>query len=361
MAMIEKSFWKDKRVFLTGHTGFKGTWLLQCLLKLGANVTGYSLLPNTSPSLFSEINPFIKNKYKSFIGDICNRESLKKALIDSKPNIIFHLAAQPLVRESYLKPIETWMVNVMGTLFTLEEIRNTLHNCTIVIVTTDKVYKNKEWGYGYRENDELGGYDPYSSSKASVELLVHSWRKSFCSNEFNCGIATARAGNVIGGGDWATDRLIPDIVRGLSKKEKIIIRSPHSTRPWQHVLEPIFGYLLLAENLFNNPKSFSDAFNFGPNQESNATVQDIAKEIFKIWQGDFTVEENSSKLHEANLLKLQIDKSYQYLSWKPLWDFKKTIYKTISWYQSYYEGISPFGLCESDIDEFYDLFLEKLK
>lgn len=358
--MINKDFWKDKRVFLTGHTGFKGTWLLQCLLKLGADVTGYSLLPNTSPSLFDEINPFIKNDYTSLIGDICNRGSLKSALNDSKPNIIFHLAAQPLVRESYLKPIETWMVNVMGTLFTLEEIRNIGQNCTIIIITTDKVYKNKEWGYGYRENDELGGHDPYSSSKASTELLVNSWRKSFCNNEFSCGVATARAGNVIGGGDWAKDRLIPDIVRGLSKKEKIIIRSPYSRRPWQHVLEPIFGYILLAENLFNNPKSFSDAFNFGPNNESNATVKDITKEISKIWEGDFAVEQNSSKLHEANLLNLQIDKSYQYLSWKPLWNFKKAIYKTISWYQSYYEGSCPFGLCESDINEFHDLFLEKI-
>jgi len=358
--MIDTSFWKGKKVFITGHTGFKGSWLLQTLLKLDSHVTGYALQPAFNPSLFVEIDKKVKGKYESYISDICDKEKLKKALLNSKPDIVFHLAAQPLVRESYRNPIGTWMVNVMGTLFLLEQLKEIGQKCSVIVVTTDKVYKNKEWIFGYRENDSLGGYDPYSASKAAVEICVNSWRSSFCKDNLNIGIATARAGNVIGGGDWSKDRLIPDIVRSLSQNKEIIIRNPESSRPWQHVLEPIFGYLLLAEKLYKFPNKYSEAFNFGPNIDSNKSVCEMLSEVLKIWPGNFQLEnKDKNNLHEAKLLNLQIDKSYHYLGWKPYWDFTTTVKKTIFWYQNYFKGLSAYEMCSNDIDEFQNLLNNK--
>ena len=256
------SFWESKRVLITGHTGFKGSWLSILLLAKGANIYGISLPPEANPSLFNLIDLHnnkheqFKGEFNSFLGDINKYKLLKEYLNLCKPEIIFHLAAQPLVQESYLNPLKTWETNVMGSLNLLESVKSFDHHCSIVMVTTDKVYKNNNWVYGYRECDELGGNDPYSASKAAMEIAVSSWRKSFCGNAVhqkpNIAIASARAGNVIGGGDWAKNRIIPDAVRGLSKKQSIIIRNPLSTRPWQHVLEPLEGYLKLAKTMHEN-------------------------------------------------------------------------------------------------------------
>ena len=269
--MKNNNFWKNKKVFLTGHTGFKGSWLAIWLNSLGAKIKGYSLEPpNNSFNLYSEAK--VDNFVNSEINDICNYELLCASILKFSPDIIFHMAAQPLVRLSYEDPLKTFETNIMGTANILNAASKSNSVKAIVNITTDKCYENNEWYWGYKETDPMGGKDPYSSSKGCSELVTTAYRESFFRDR-NIGIATARAGNVIGGGDWAKDRLIPDILKSFQNKKEVIIRNPNSIRPWQHVLEPIFGYLLLAENLFNKPKSFSDAFNFGPNHESNATVK----------------------------------------------------------------------------------------
>ncbi len=351
-------FFKNKNVLVTGHTGFKGTWLLLILLKLKANVTGFSLAADPEPNLFRSINHKKLSNFNHVEGDIHDFDSLKRTITNSKPDIIFHLAAQPLVRESYQKPMLTWSTNVMGTLNLLESLKELNKKCAVVLITTDKVYKNKGWTYGYRENDELGGNDPYSASKAASEIMINSWRKSFCnsnSDQRNLKIATARAGNVIGGGDWAKDRIVPDIIRSIINKEDLQIRNRFATRPWQHVLEPLYGYLVLSFNLFkNNSDIYQSSFNFGPDFASNKTVNDLVNEVNKIWHVKFFEKSNYENFHEEKILNLDITKSLIELHWKPKWDFSETVKKTIQWYKDVESGEIVINRCWKDIDEYFD-------
>ena len=365
MALISELFWKNKNVFITGHTGFKGSWLLLWLLKLGSNVTGYSLKPDINFQLFKNLYPCIKNNFKHIEGDIRDLENLRESILANKPDIIFHLAAQPLVRESYLKPIETWEINTIGTLNILEAASKSLENvCSIILVTTDKVYENKEWTYGYRETDRLGGYDPYSASKAGAEIAVSSWRNSFCNNinqtkNINLHISTCRAGNVIGGGDWAKDRIVPDAINYLHIGKTIKLRNPNAKRPWQHVLEPLSGYILLAEKLYFD-KKLAEPFNFGPLNKSNISVCELIQEIIKYWgSGEWESIQNNKEPHEATLLQLQIDKAYSKLNWEPVLDIDQTVRKTVNWYKSYLKGESSYTLCLKDINDFQEILNKK--
>jgi CDP-glucose 4,6-dehydratase len=333
--MIEKAFWKGKKVFLTGHTGFKGSWLTQWLLLLGAEVKGYSLRPNTDPAIFNVLG--LEKEIEHEINDIRDGEGLAKSVRDFSPDIIFHLAAQPLVRYSYKEPKLTYETNVIGTLNLYEAVRCCESVRSLVSITTDKCYENKEWVWGYRESDSMGGYDPYSSSKACAEILSSAYRNSFFNQKeygkrHQVGLATARAGNVIGGGDWANDRLVPDCIRSLSEGKEIVIRNPHATRPWQHVLEPLSGYLMLAEKLWSEPGTFSGGWNFGPGDAGVVSVGDVVKMIVKAWgDGSWRVESDHGP-HEANLLKLDISKAVSKLKWGPLLDFREAVNLTVNWY-----------------------------
>ncbi|PAF41223.1 CDP-glucose 4,6-dehydratase [Helicobacter sp. 11S03491-1] len=327
-------FYKNKRVFITGHTGFKGSWLCAWLQELGAEVMGYALLPHTTPNHFD----LLDLQTHSIFGNIKNFSKLQKSLKDFQPEIIFHLAAQPLVRKSYTDPIDTYKTNVLGTLNLLQASRKISSIRSIINITTDKVYENKEWVWGYRENDPLGGYDPYSSSKACSEILSASFRSSFFNiNDFNKThqtlIATARAGNVIGGGDWSADRLIPDIIRGMQKKSKIIIRNPQATRPWQHVLEPLYGYLLLGIKLYEGKTQFAQSFNFGPNAKNNLSVAAMLEIIKKNWNISYQITPNPHFSHEANLLMLDSSKAHSFLHWQGILDAQKSIQMTLQWYE----------------------------
>lgn len=329
--------YKGKKVFLTGHTGFKGSWLLIWLHSLGARVKGYALAPEQPEDLYYHING--DTLCESVIADIRDKERLKDEIIDFQPDFIFHLAAQPLVRLSYDLPSYTYEVNTLGTAYLLDAIRFLDKACNVVMITTDKVYENKEWHYPYREIDRLGGYDPYSSSKAAAELIICSYQNSFFNkNSFEKhgkAIAIARAGNVIGGGDWAKDRIIPDIVRSLQKDKTIDVRNPNAVRPWQHVIEPLNGYLLLGQKLLQNPIKFSGAWNFGPLQDDNLIVEDLVKEAINIWgKGSYQNLKLENQPHEAGLLKLDINKAINELGWKPKWNAKKAIVETICFYKS---------------------------
>ena len=350
---IDRSFWRGKRVLLTGHTGFKGAWLLLWLQELGAEVWGYSLEADSSPNLFRLIQPALGANFHHFEGDLADMDSLKLWVYKANPDVVLHLAAQPLVRQSYIDPVGTWKTNVMGTLHLLEALRPLSHPCVVVLVTTDKVYENQEWLFGYRENDPLGGHDPYSASKAGAEIAISSWRSSFCGSAPHqtsfLRIATARAGNVIGGGDWATDRVVPDAMRALAAGYPIEVRNPRATRPWQHVLEPLSGYLLLAEWLASKPVTPNEAFNFGPTLESNQPVGTLVDTILSHWPGTWRDVSDPMAPHEANLLHLQIDKAYHYLSWQPRWDYATTIGRTVAWYRAVCEGRSAFECCQADL------------
>jgi CDP-glucose 4,6-dehydratase len=334
------AFWQGKKVFVTGHTGFKGSWLSFWLLHLGAEVKGLSLAPNTTPALFEQLS--LASHLNHQIGDIRDRELVCQAISQWQPDIVFHLAAQPLVRRSYLEPVETWDINVMGTIHVLEALKHLNQPAAAVFITTDKCYENREWIYGYREIDPLGGHDPYSSSKAAAELAIASWRSSFFQNsQTPIGIASARAGNVIGGGDWAEDRIVPDAIRSLRKKEAIPVRNPQATRPWQHVLEPLGGYLLLAERIYQqlieldwtaDRQRLYGAFNFGPTLSSNRTVRDLVEGILQHWPGSWVDRSNPAAVHEAKLLNLIADKAFHTLEWQPVWDFERTVEKTVVWY-----------------------------
>ncbi|MCU7799938.1 MAG: CDP-glucose 4,6-dehydratase [gamma proteobacterium symbiont of Lucinoma myriamae] len=331
--MVDQKFWKNKRVYLTGHTGFKGSWLSLWLQDLGADVRGFALNPPTSPSLFEDAE--VMEKIESEIGDIRNKEQLQKSMVEFNPEILIHMAAQSLVRLSYQEPIETYDINVMGTVNVLEAARKCSNLRCIVNVTTDKCYENKEWEWGYRENESLGGYDPYSSSKACAELVTSAYRQSFM-QEKNIGLASVRAGNVIGGGDWANDRLIPDILRSFEKNKPVIIRNPKSTRPWQHVLEPLAGYLILAQKLFENPHDFSGAWNFGPNDEDVKPVEWIVDRMVKYWSNNASfILDDKANFHEAHYLKLDCSKSKSKLGWTPQWNLDMALEKIIHWYQAY--------------------------
>lgn len=332
---MDFSIYKNKKVFLTGHTGFKGSWMLAWLHQLGATVKGYSLAPENTFDLYHTINGDLL--CESIIADIRNKQKLEEEILSFQPDFIFHLAAQPLVRLSYDIPAETFEVNAIGTAHVLDAVRKMEKPCIVVLITTDKVYENLEWHYPYRENDRLGGYDPYSASKACAELVISSYRNSFFNvqhyDEHKKSIASARAGNVIGGGDWAKDRIIPDIVRALQKSEIITVRNPKSIRPWQHVLEPVAGYLHLGLKLLENPVTYADAWNFGPFAEDNLVVEDLVKIALKIWgHGEYHTPTLRKQPHEAGLLKLDINKSINDLHWKPKWSAKQAIEKTLTWY-----------------------------
>ena len=331
------SAFAGRRVLVTGHTGFKGAWLSQWLLDLGAEVTGVSLPPNTSPSLFTQLG--LAKRLRHIIGDIQNPAVLVRAVHACKPDFVFHLAAQALVRESYARPRETFSINGMGTLHMLEALKGCKRPCAAIFITTDKCYENREWYHGYREEDVLGGRDPYSASKAVAELIIASYRDSFF-EKHPVKVASCRAGNVIGGGDWATDRILPDCIAALQKKKPILVRNPRATRPWQHVLEPLAGYLWLAASLAN-PKlrrtdlsSLTSAFNFGPEHESNRTVEELVTEVLQHWPGRWQDWSNPKAPHEAGLLQLSTDKAYSLLRWRPVWNFSETIAKTVDWYRN---------------------------
>ncbi len=332
-----KNFWENKTVFLTGHTGFKGTWLSLWLTHKGAKVVGYALNPPTAPSLF-ELAQVKDIMHKSHIGDINDREKLEAAVLQSNPDIVIHMAAQPLVRTSYRDPVYTYQTNVMGTVYLMEAVRKCTSVKAVVNVTTDKCYDNKEWVWGYRENEALGGYDPYSSSKACSELVTSSYRNSFFNTEryeeHGVALASARAGNVIGGGDWAEDRLIPDIVRALTNNEVIKIRNPHAIRPWQHVLEPLNGYMLLCQYLYEFGPKYAQAWNFGPFDHDAKPVQWIVEKLLEKWSGPtlgYEVDSTGDHPHEAHYLKLDISKARQLLQWNPRWSLDQALDKIVTW------------------------------
>jgi len=347
--MMDEKFWKDKRVFLTGHTGFKGSWLSIWLNSLGALVKGYSLDPPTTPCLFNEAR--VSEKIDSEIGDIRNLDQLQKSMSDFNPDILIHMAAQPLVRYSYIEPIETYEVNVMGTAKVLEAARGCTNLKSIVSVTTDKCYENKEWEWGYRENEPMGGHDPYSSSKGCAELITSAYRRSFM-QERGIGLATVRAGNVIGGGDWAVDRLIPDILRAFEKNESVIIRNPKATRPWQHVLEPLSGYLLLAEKLYEDSVKFSEGWNFGPNDGDVKPVDWILDKMVAKWKGASWELDPVNHPHEAGFLKLDISKAKSKLNWQPAWHLDHTLEKIISWHQAWLNKENIQVICLQEINDY---------
>lgn len=328
--------YKGKKVFLTGHTGFKGGWLALLLKSLGAEVLGYALEPNTIPSFFNEVK--LSTQIKSVFGNILDREKLNSTMQKFNPDIVFHLAAQPLVRLSYSEPLNTYETNVIGTLNVLEAARKCNNIIAFVNITTDKCYENKEISHGYKEDEPMGGHDMYSSSKGCVEIMSSSYRRSFLKNGKPYAMATARAGNVIGGGDWALDRLIPDCVRFINQNMPIEIRNPIAVRPWQHVLEPLSGYLLLGQKLLEEGEKFAEGFNFGPNEESILTVAEVAQKVVEYYGKGEVIIYKKDDLHESNLLMLNIEKSKKVLDWQPVYRADEAIKKTIEWYKKFYQG-----------------------
>ena len=364
VVMLEHSFWRGRRVLITGHTGFKGSWLTLWLLSLGAEVWGYALAPEQGRALFTDLDldQAIGNANWGHLhhrlGEVRDLEALSRCVQDAQPQVVLHLAAQALVRRSYLDPLGTWATNVQGSLHLLEALKPLQHPCAVVMVTTDKVYENQEWFYGYRENDRLGGHDPYSASKASAELAIASWRCSFCGTDAHqtphLAIATARAGNVIGGGDWAEDRIVPDAMRALAAKQPIPVRNPDSTRPWQHVLEPLGGYLLLSEFLAKAGHANASAFNFGPNAEANRSVRELVEAALAHWPGSLRDLSDPTAPHEAGRLHLQIDKAHHQLDWRPRWPFATTVKRTVAWYRAVQEGACPLECCLQDLQVYHE-------
>lgn len=402
------SAYKDATVLVTGHTGFKGAWLCEWLLMLGAKVVGVSLPPPTDPSLFEQLG--LAGRLEHHVQDIRDLDGLRRIILEAKPDYLFHLAAQPLVRDSYRVPVETYAVNVMGTVHVLESLRSleqayvpTDRACAAVLITTDKVYDNRSWAYGYRENDPLGGYDPYSSSKAAAEIAIASFRSAFFNPgraNLRIGVASARAGNVLGGGDWAADRIVPDCIRALSRNEIIKLRNPCATRPWQHVLEPLGGYLLLGQRLRNalqmtladvpaerahpervegesaeRPQSLAKEFerefgnvlalgrlassyNLGPTLEANRPVRDLVEEILRHWPGQWQDASDPQAPHEAAQLNLAIDKAFHALGWHPRWSFAEAVARTIAWYRQAASGAAPARLTREDISAYANMVRE---
>lgn len=352
---IMREVFFGKRVFLTGHTGFKGTWLTMILNKMGAEVMGYSLEPNTAPAMYNVLNA---DRYcKSVIGDIRNRELLEKSILEFEPDFVFHLAAQPIVRTSYNIPVDTFEINTIGTVNLLDTLRFLEKPCVAVMITTDKVYRNNETGQAYNENDPFGGYDPYSASKAAAEIVIDSYRNSFFNpkdyDKHHKSIASTRAGNVIGGGDWAADRLVPDIVRALSVEKPVNIRNPKAVRPWQHVLEPLIGYLTLAAKIYQSPTSFNEGYNFGPNSADVTTVGEMAQMGVDIWgKGLLEFPEQINQPHEAGLLSLDITKAETELGWKPKMNARKALDMTLRWYKAYYQGDDMAAFTNLQIEDY---------
>ncbi|MDA0771773.1 MAG: CDP-glucose 4,6-dehydratase [Cyanobacteria bacterium] len=338
------NFFKDKKILITGHTGFKGSWLSLWLTELGANITGYALEPETHPNLFTALS--LEKKIKHYIGDIRDYAKLNEVIQKEQPEIVFHMASQPLVRRSYKNPRETYEVNVMGTVNLLEAVRHCDSVRTVINITTDKVYENQDYGLAFREDDPLGGYDPYSSSKAATELVTASYRNSFF-KEQGIGLASARAGNVIGGGDWSEDRLIPDCIKALESKKTIVIRNPYATRPWQHVLEPLSGYMQLAIKLNQDPRTYAQAWNFGPRHDSVINVEELVKKLIGDWgQGEYQVDKGEH-VHEAKYLELDIQKAVRKLNYSPILSIEENLRMTVDWYKEFYqnpEAIQAFSL-----------------
>lgn len=336
--VVFANIYKGKRVLLTGHTGFKGSWLAEWLLALGADVSGYALPPSTQPALFEQLG--LARRLRHGVGDVRDLGAVRKVVEDTRPDFVFHLAAQPLVRLSYSDPVGTYATNVMGTVNVLEAVRLARRPCVVVAVTTDKCYENKEWVHSYREEDPIGGYDPYSSSKGAAELVIAAYRRSYFSGpDSKVRLASARAGNVIGGGDWAADRIVPDCIRSLQAGAPIPVRNKIATRPWQHVLEPLSGYLWLGACLVDPRLSAFDSqlaapFNFGPARGSNRTVAELVQEILKHWPGRWEDRSDPRAVHEATLLNLATDKAHHFLSWSPVWPFGETISHTVGWYRA---------------------------
>jgi len=347
--VIDQAFWNGKRVFLTGHTGFKGSWLSLWLHSLGATVKGYSLEPPTSPSLFKEAN--VEGVIFSQIDDIRDQGILHKSMTSFNPDILIHMAAQPLVRYSYDEPIETYDVNVIGTAKVLEVARSCSNLKAIVNITTDKCYENDERTQGYKEDDPMGGHDPYSSSKGCAELVASAYRSSFL-QEQGVGLASVRAGNVIGGGDWADDRLIPDILRSFEKSKPVVIRNPKATRPWQHVLEPLSGYLILAQKLYENQKEYAEGWNFGPNEKDVKPVDWILDKMISKWPNSSWELDQSSHPHEAGFLKLDISKAETRLNWKSIWGLSHALEKIISWHKAWLNKEDMQAACLAEIEEY---------
>lgn len=351
---MNMEFWKNKRVLITGHTGFKGSWLAIMLINMGAEVIGIGLPPYTQNDNY--VVTGLHNRMKEYIGDIREGKFVQNVFTETNPEIVFHLAAQPLVRVSYEKPVETYETNVMGTLHVLESIRKTDSVTEGIMITTDKCYDNLEQTKGYKENDRLGGYDPYSSSKGCAELLISSYRNSFFNiNDYSKhgkAIASVRAGNVIGGGDWAKDRIVPDCIRALREEKPIKIRNPKSVRPWQHVLEPLFGYILLAEKLSQNPILYSGGWNFGPDQKGFVNVWDIAEKIiYEYGKGEMIDISNPMDVHEAKLLFLNIEKAKNQLGWQPCLSIDEMVQLTVDWYKRY-DVENCFDICTEHINCF---------
>lgn len=358
--MIDRNFWKEKRVFITGHTGFKGSWLCLWLHALDANVTGFALRPPTEPSLFELCE--MDRITKTILADVRDLETLRKEMAAASPEIIIHMAAQPLVRDSYKIPVETYAINVMGTVNLFEAVRSCKSVKAVINVTTDKCYENKEWVWGYRENEPLGGHDPYSNSKACSELVTSAYRNSYFNpRDFathGVAVASARAGNVIGGGDWATDRLIPDCVRAILKGEKIIIRSPWAIRPWQHVLEPLSGYLTLAQKLYEDGARYAEAWNFGPDDNARP-VEWLVKRLCTKWgSGASYMIDKRNQPHEAHYLNLDCSKAKSELGWRPRWKLEKTVDSIIEWTHSYRKGDNVKDVSLKQIAEYSRIMTE---
>jgi len=346
------SVYQNKRVLITGHTGFKGTWMTFLLKEMGAEVCGFSLAPETTPSHFDLIN--LKNDIRHVLGDIRDASALNKVMQDFQPEFVFHLAAQALVKESYAEPVSTFDTNIMGSINLLEAVRQCNSVRSLVYITSDKCYENVEWIWGYRENDQLGGHDPYSASKGAAEVVFSAYARSFFSQREGLGAATTRAGNVIGGGDWAADRIIPDCIRAIESGAPIKLRNPHATRPWQHVLEPINGYLTLGEKLYNDPENFKGSWNFGPSISQIRTVEEVASSIIQhIGAGKIEVVSSDRKHHEANLLQLNCDKARQLLGWSPMWDVEKTLSMTAEWYKVFLSNGDIEGVTRSQLENYY--------
>lgn len=353
--VADRNFWAGKKVFVTGHTGFKGSWLCLWLQRLGANVTGYALTPPTSPALFEVAR--VANGMHSIIGDIRDDAVLGAAMHAAAPDIVLHMAAQPLVRFSYLEPVETYSTNVMGTVNLLEAVRRTPSVRSVVNITSDKCYENDGREQGYTENDPMGGHDPYSNSKGCAELVTSAYRHSFFNparyHEHRVALASARAGNVIGGGDWADDRLVPDILRALESGQAVMIRNPHAIRPWQHVLEPLGGYLLLAQKLYETGIHFAEGWNFGPEDDDAKPVQWIVEQMTQRWSNDARWErDNSTHPHEAHYLKLDCKKSQQRLDWHPKWNLSTALDEIITWHKHYTSGADMKNICIEQIEKF---------
>ncbi|GAC1621941.1 MAG: CDP-glucose 4,6-dehydratase [Nevskia sp.] len=350
MTQVDPNFWRGKRVFLTGHTGFKGGWLSLWLQSMGAQVHGFALAPQTIPSLYEEAR--VTEGMSSTVGDIRDLHSVLSSMRAFSPDIVLHMAAQPLVRRSYVEPVETYATNVMGTVHVLEAARSAGNVRVIVSVTTDKCYENREWVWGYREDEPMGGYDPYSNSKGCAELVASAYRRSFMEKE-GIALASARAGNVIGGGDWALDRLVPDVLRAFELGKPVIIRNPNSIRPWQHVLEPLSGYLVLAQRLWTDRGAVAEGWNFGPRDEDARPVQWIVERMASLWGSGASWQlDGSDNPHEAGYLKLDISKAHHRLGWVPRWSLGEALQRILDWHKAWLGRADVRALCLQHIADY---------